>query len=211
MLACLLLPGTLLFAQQAPDIFSGSRDVLYAESPLLGSTNESWFAALSSSAPVALLADSSRTNSFAVPLPKDKPAADSSTDILVNPQNQKTSKDASGHFRWGPAIDESLLYTGIMHAFDLTTQAGTRDSLNGHWSQQYARSVSELHGWSDSDRFMAPYVGHPLEGSIFGYIERQNDPKYRFVNGEMAASIGSACSARWPLARCGTRSGRLAR
>ncbi len=28
---------------------------------------------------------------------------------------------------------------------------------------------------------MAPYVGHPLEGSLFGFIERQNDPKYRLV------------------------------
>ena len=29
--------------------------------------------------------------------------------------------------------------------------------------------------------FMAPYVGHPLEGSVFGYIFRQNDGKYRNV------------------------------
>jgi hypothetical protein len=28
---------------------------------------------------------------------------------------------------------------------------------------------------------MAPYVGHPIEGSVFGYIERQNDPPYRLV------------------------------
>jgi hypothetical protein len=28
---------------------------------------------------------------------------------------------------------------------------------------------------------MAPYVGHPIEGSIFGYILRQNDPKYQNV------------------------------
>src|SRR6516164_4347087 len=28
---------------------------------------------------------------------------------------------------------------------------------------------------------MAPYVGHPLEGSIFGFIERQNDPRYKLV------------------------------
>ena len=28
---------------------------------------------------------------------------------------------------------------------------------------------------------MAPYVGHSLEGSIFGYIERQNDPRHRLV------------------------------
>jgi hypothetical protein len=28
---------------------------------------------------------------------------------------------------------------------------------------------------------MAPYVGHPIEGSVFGFIERQNDPKYRLI------------------------------
>ena len=32
-----------------------------------------------------------------------------------------------------------------------------------------------------SDQFMAPYAGHPIQGSIFGYILRQNDPKYRDV------------------------------
>ena len=87
----------------------------------------------------------------------------------------------SEHFHWKAAINESLLYTGIMHVFDLTTEAGTRDALNGHWFQHYIESVSELRGWSDGDKFMAPYAGHPIEGSIFGYIERQNDPTYRLV------------------------------
>lgn len=83
--------------------------------------------------------------------------------------------------RWLPAVYESLLYTGVMHTFNLWTEAGTRDTLNGHWFRNYSDSVSELRGWSDSDTFMAPYVGHPLEGSIFGYIFRKNDPKYRNV------------------------------
>ena len=83
--------------------------------------------------------------------------------------------------RWLPAINESLLYTGVMHTFNLWTEAGTRDALNGHWFQNYIDSVSELRGWSDGDRFMAPYVGHPIEGSIFGFIFRQNDPRYREV------------------------------
>jgi hypothetical protein len=68
-----------------------------------------------------------------------------------------------------------------MHTFDLWTEAGTRDTLNGHWFRNYIGSVSELRGWSDSDTFMAPYIGHPLEGSIFGYIFRENDPKYQNV------------------------------
>ena len=88
---------------------------------------------------------------------KDNSAAESSTsDIRVNPQDTKTRKEATGHFRWLPAIGQSLLCTGIMHSFDLATQTGTRDSLNGHWFQQYTRSVSELRGWSDSDRFYGP-------------------------------------------------------
>lgn len=82
---------------------------------------------------------------------------------------------------WAPAIMESLLSTGIMHSFNLGTEPGTRDTLNGHWFNHYVSSVAELRGWSDSDTFMAPYVGHPLEGSIFGYILRQNDPKYQNV------------------------------
>ena len=83
--------------------------------------------------------------------------------------------------RWRPAIEEALLATGIWHIFNLWTEAGTRDALNGPWLKDYLRSVGELRGWSDSDEFMAPYASHPIGGSIFGYILRQNDPKYRDV------------------------------
>lgn len=121
-----------------------------------------------------------RTNSFLLFPPPDQPAKFSSTsDILA--KRQGTKSRSSTRFRWGPAFSESLLYTGIMHTYDLTTEAGTRDSLNGPWFKNYIRSVSQLRGWSDSDTFMAPYVGHPIEGSIFGYIQRQNDPRYRLV------------------------------
>jgi hypothetical protein len=181
---CLLSQGTVLCAHQspAPDIFSGGPDVLYAQSQFLHSFDQAWFAPLSESAPVTPVDSPSRTSPIAGSQPNNKrPAESSSSDIRLNPQEPKQRKASTGHFRWGPAIGESLLYTGIMHSFDLASQAGTRDSLNGHWFRQYTRSVSELRGWSDSDRFMAPYVGHPLEGSIFGFIERQNDPKYRYV------------------------------
>jgi hypothetical protein len=85
------------------------------------------------------------------------------------------------HVKWRIATQESLLFTGIMHTFNIWTEAGTRDTLNGHWLQNYFQSVSSLRGWSDSDMFMSPYVGHTIEGAVFGYIERQNDPKYRTV------------------------------
>lgn len=79
---------------------------------------------------------------------------------------------------WKAANGEALLSTGIMHTFNLWTEAGTRDALYGPWAKDWLRSVGELRGWSDSDEFMAPYVGHPIQGPIFGYILRQNDPKY---------------------------------
>ena len=97
----------------------------------------------------------------------------------VPPQTGERPSETKIHWRF--AIQESLLFTGIMHSYNLGTQAGTRDALNGPWFDNYLHSVSELRGWSDGDRFMAPYVGHTIEGSVFGYIERQNDPKYRNV------------------------------
>ena len=93
-----------------------------------------------------------------------------------NPKDQQ--KEEGTRFRWKPALGESLLFTGIMHTFNLTTEAGTRDALNGPLVHAlHSIRSRELRGWSDSDKFMAPYVGHPIEGSVFGFIERQNDPQ----------------------------------
>src|SRR5215469_4158904 len=102
--------------------------------------------------------------------------------LLRNEIIQPVLRPASNtRVKWMPALMESLCYTGIMHSFDIMTEAGTRDTLNGHWFQHYLESVGSLRGWSDGDTFMAPYAGHPIEGSVFGCILRQNDPKYRNV------------------------------
>jgi len=114
----------------------------------------------------ALTANSTRHNSDLFP------------DMVVQPVPQPVP---DRKFKWAAATGESLLFTGIMHTYNLGTEAGTRDTLNGHWFQQYMHSVGSLRGWSDSDTFMAPYVGHTIEGSVFGFIERQNDPRYRKV------------------------------
>ena len=99
----------------------------------------------------------------------------------AEPFRPAVTKTANLKVRWSQAIGESLLFTGVMHTFNLGTEAGTRDTLNGHWFRNYVDSVSELRGWSDSDKFMAPYVGHTLEGSIFGYTFRENDRRYTNV------------------------------
>jgi hypothetical protein len=107
-----------------------------------------------------------------------KPSLDLNSLAIVQPASESR---ADTSFKWGFATSESLLFTGIMHVYDIWTEPGTRDTLNGHWLDDYFASVSSLRGWSDSDTFMAPYVAHTIEGSVFGFIERQNDPKYRKV------------------------------
>jgi hypothetical protein len=101
----------------------------------------------------------------------------------VKPQRGKreTGSIESDRFQWKTALGESMLYTGIMHAFRFSTEAGTRDALNGQWFNNWISSVSEIRGWDDHDPFITDDVAHPLEGAIFGFIQQQNDPRYRFV------------------------------
>lgn len=173
-----------LSAQQTVNLQSGPPDVLYAQSDLLASIDQSWFAPLSPDADTSLVnflpAAVLSTDLPLANLSNDRRPADASTsDPSINPRDAQLPNN--GKFRWKPALGEALLFTGIMHTFNIATEAGTRDALDGHWFRNYTDSVSQLRGWSDSDTFMAPYVGHPIEGSIFGFIERQNDPKYRLV------------------------------
>jgi hypothetical protein len=174
----------LLLAQEPPDILSEAPDALFLvdQSHQLLAMEQLWFPSSLPYAPAPHLLDPPSANHFPFAFP-DEPPTNSSTKPgnAITPVDSKAHSDSRQRFRWGPAFGESLLYTGIMHTFDLTFQAGTRDALNGHWFQHYMQSLSELRGWSDSDTFMAPYVGHPIEGSVFGYIERQNDPRYRFM------------------------------
>jgi len=177
----LLLLATLAFASfpsrgfaQVPDIWSGPRDVLYVQSDVDRTAD---LYSISSGPAVGTLHRHDLVFDYEN---SDKQPENSSEAIVRSNSNDATSLE-NKHFRWRPALGESLLFTGIMHAFNITTEAGTRDTLNGHWLQDYMHSVSELRGWSDSDKFMAPYVGHPIEASVFGFIQRQNDPKYRLV------------------------------
>ena len=181
--ACSFLLGSRLSAQDVTVDLSpfGPSDALYAQARLLRSIDQAWFAPFPSSDSF-FDADDSPLN---LPLPAAQPASKLSpgsenSDIHVNSQQQGQGEKSTA-FRWKPAFGEALLFTGIQHAFNITTEAGTRDALNGPWLKDYLRSVGELRGWSDGDTFMAPYVGHPIEGSVFGFIERQNDPKFRLV------------------------------
>ena len=79
-------------------------------------------------------------------------------------------------FHWSMAINQSLLFLGVQHGYAMT-QAKTRHDLRGSFFKDYIRSVKSLHGWEDGGRFFTNYVAHPMQGSLFGFIQIQNDPK----------------------------------
>jgi hypothetical protein len=82
---------------------------------------------------------------------------------------------AGSRFRWGDAVKQSLLFLSVQHGYALT-QPKTRRDLRGPFFKDYFRSVRALHGWADGGRFFTNYVAHPLEGSLLGFIQVQNDP-----------------------------------
>jgi hypothetical protein len=110
----------------------------------------------------------------------DAPGAVSRNSLSMVVSTARTAQETK--VQWKAAIQQSLFFIGVGHTFNLATQPGTRDAtFTGPWLNDYLHSVGELRGWSDGDRFMAPYASHPIDGSTFGFIERQNDPRYRNV------------------------------
>lgn len=69
-------------------------------------------------------------------------------------------------------------FLAVEHGFRLLTEPGTRAGLKGSFFRNYGRSVANLHGWADGDEFYVNYVGHPMQGSVAGFLFTQNDPAY---------------------------------
>jgi len=107
----------------------------------------------------------------------------SATSTLLIPHREYNAGDQAGEklaadqsFHWLTAIKQSSLFLGVQHGYAMT-QPKTRRDLKGPFFKDYVRSVKSLHGWSDGGRFFTNYVAHPMQGSLFGFIQIQNDPK----------------------------------
>lgn len=74
---------------------------------------------------------------------------------------------------------QSSAFLGIQHGFRIATEPGTRSGLKGPFWRGYYNSLSNLHGWADGDPFYVNYIGHPIQGSVSGFLWVQNDGKYR--------------------------------
>lgn len=80
-------------------------------------------------------------------------------------------------FDWNAAFRQSMFFLGIEHAFRLATEKGTRAELKGPFFKDYFKAVRSLRGWDDGDPFLVNYIGHPMQGSVAGFIQIHNDPK----------------------------------
>src|SRR5579875_3024951 len=102
------------------------------------------------------------------------------TDSQPNSSSSQSDSDSQG-FQWGPAIGESFLEISLAHVERVTTQPDTRNAIGGPFWKNYVDSMENLHGFNDGDGFFTSYALHPMEGAFAGFVERQNDPKYRDV------------------------------
>ncbi len=83
--------------------------------------------------------------------------------------------------QWKPLLQQSFLFLGIEHGFRIAAEGDTRAGLGGPFFKGWLNSAANLHGWADGDPFFVNYIGHPLQGSVSGYLLVRNDPKYRHV------------------------------
>ena len=92
------------------------------------------------------------------------------------PDIQLQVTDTTGGFNWSSAIAQSMLFLAVSHCFRFATESGTRAELKGPFFKDYWASVRSLRGWADGDPFLVNYIGHPMGGSVAGFIQIQNDP-----------------------------------
>lgn len=103
-----------------------------------------------------------------------KPAPPSALPPLPNPALQWGE---NAGFQWQSAVRQAALFMGIQHAFRMATEAGSRADLKGPFFKDYFTTLTKLRGWDDGDPFIVNYIGHPMMGSVTGYIQIQNDPR----------------------------------
>jgi hypothetical protein len=70
-----------------------------------------------------------------------------------------------------------MMFLCIEHGFRLATESGTRADLKGPFFKDYFKALKSLRGWDDGDPFLVNYIGHPMAGSVSGFIQVHNDPK----------------------------------
>ncbi|HXW56510.1 MAG TPA: hypothetical protein VEJ67_12230 [Candidatus Cybelea sp.] len=101
-----------------------------------------------------------------------------------------TTTPASSESRgihWRRALRESFTFLLIEQAYVIHTDFNWVVSENGipfnHYARDYGQSLTSWWraGWSAGEDPLYNYVGHPIQGAMTGFIEKQNDPRYENI------------------------------
>ena len=97
---------------------------------------------------------------------------------------QPPPDDASsyGSYHWSGLLVQSLAFNVIENLFRAATDENIGLAIaHKPFFHDYVKSMQQFNmgRWNDGDDFMVNYIGHPLQGSVSGFIEVQNDPRGR--------------------------------
>ncbi len=83
---------------------------------------------------------------------------------------------------WSAAFWQSFGFLVVGHAFRFINDPGLRYLMyhKPFWHDYWASAGNfRMYNWSDGDDFLVNYIGHPMEGAVYGYIFLNNDPEGR--------------------------------
>jgi hypothetical protein len=142
--------------------------------------------------------------------PTDSKGTSDESQVISSDVAARQREAPENRFQWKPAFAQYNLEISIQHAWRFAHEPGTRDATAfGPWFHDWIDSIGETRGWDDGDGWHASYVGHPLNGGIYGFIEQQNDPLYRkvewgdgriyWVSRLRALAFATVASTQWTL------------
>lgn len=145
-----------------------------------------------------------------LPLVKDEDGPAAAANTNNSKDSLQNSERPSERFQWKPALAQYLFEISIQHGWRFAHEKGTRDATAyGPWFNDWMNSIGETRGWDDGDGWHASYVGHPLNGGIYCFIEQQNDPLYRkvewgdgriyWISRLRALAFSAIASTQWTL------------
>lgn len=145
-----------------------------------------WIANLGSIALLALLTVRSVSGQEALANKEPEIGEMSSSHLRLNAADNAVapivrSPSRPGGVAWRHLFLSSITFLAFEHAFRCATEQGTRDGFGGSFLSGYGNAVGNLHGWADGDPFLVNYIGHPMQGSVTGFVWQHNDRAYRDV------------------------------
>jgi hypothetical protein len=97
---------------------------------------------------------------------------------------ERVSSDArqNSKVEWGGLFKDTFAFLAVMHGFRFATEPATRQAIaENHLFKGYFDAVGNLHGFADGDPFYVNYLGHPMQGSVTGFIWANHDNAYKDV------------------------------